>query len=181
MRCTTKAVFQACDHSQLSLSHSHSHSNKPPLQDECESDLAEAIPIMNEALAALDTIKEADINYIKKLGNPPGEQHGSAVEKVMEGSSGWQEKEGVGRGRQEQRKAGSDFLWARERPPYGMPLKYTSPLVASPRPPRSGAIKLVMEAVCVILDQKPGKIKVRAEEGVLVRARTRAHAAGGRV
>ena len=31
----------------------------------------QAIPIMNEALAALDIIKEADITYIKKLGNPP--------------------------------------------------------------------------------------------------------------
>lgn len=31
-----------------------------------------ALPILNDALAALDTIKEADINYIKKLGNPPG-------------------------------------------------------------------------------------------------------------
>jgi hypothetical protein len=48
---------------------------------------------MNEALAALDTIKEADITYIKKLGNPPA------------------------------------------------------------------AIKLVLEAVCVILEAKPAKIK----------------------
>ena len=48
---------------------------------------------MNEALAALDTIKEADINYIKKLGNPPA------------------------------------------------------------------AIKLVLEAICVILDAKPAKVK----------------------
>ena len=38
---------------------------------ECEGDLAEAMPILNEALAALDTIKDADIQYIKKLGNPP--------------------------------------------------------------------------------------------------------------
>lgn len=65
----------------------------PAPQDECEADLAEAIPILNEALSALDTIKEADINYIKKLGNPPA------------------------------------------------------------------AIKLVMEAVCVVLDVKPGKMK----------------------
>lgn len=63
------------------------------IKDECEAELAEAIPILNDALAALDTIKEADINYIRKLGNPPG------------------------------------------------------------------AIKLVMEAVCVILDVKPAKIK----------------------
>lgn len=63
------------------------------IKDECEAELAEAIPILNDALAALDTIKEADINYIRKLGNPPA------------------------------------------------------------------AIKLVMEAVCVILDVKPAKIK----------------------
>lgn len=66
------------------------------IKDECEADLAEvcdgwwsaegsgfwdaklrklepitqhmqAMPILNEALAALDTIKEADISYIKKL------------------------------------------------------------------------------------------------------------------
>jgi dynein heavy chain len=93
------------------------------IKDECEADLAEvcgtglsagsdcvpcavrghthvhmhgaqAIPILNEALSALDTIKEADVAYIKKLTNPPG------------------------------------------------------------------AIKLVLEAVCVILDVKP--VKVRA-------------------
>ncbi|KAG2451278.1 hypothetical protein HYH02_003884 [Chlamydomonas schloesseri] len=63
------------------------------IKDECEADLAEALPILNEALAALDTIDEKDINYIKKLGNPP----------VI--------------------------------------------------------IKLVLEAVCVILDVKPAKIK----------------------
>lgn len=39
----------------------------------------QAIPILNEALAALDTIKEADIAYIKKLTNPP-----SAIKLVLE-------------------------------------------------------------------------------------------------
>ncbi|KAF6263196.1 dynein heavy chain 8 [Scenedesmus sp. NREL 46B-D3] len=63
------------------------------IKDECEADLAEAIPILNDALAALDTIKESDIAYIKKLQNPPP------------------------------------------------------------------AIKLVLEAVCVVLDVKPGKGK----------------------
>lgn len=63
------------------------------IKDECEDALAEAMPILNDALAALDTIKEADIKYISKLGNPPA------------------------------------------------------------------AIKLVMEAVCVILDVKPAKAK----------------------
>lgn len=71
------------------------------IKDECEADLAEAMPILNEALAALDTIKEADINYIKKLGNPPA------------------------------------------------------------------TIKLVMEAVCVILDVKPAKGKDDAGKPIL--------------
>jgi dynein heavy chain len=71
------------------------------IKDECEADLAEAMPILNEALAALDTIKEADINYIKKLGNPPA------------------------------------------------------------------TIKLVLEAVCVILDVKPAKAKDDAGKTVL--------------
>ncbi|KAG2501733.1 hypothetical protein HYH03_000233 [Edaphochlamys debaryana] len=63
------------------------------IKDECEADLATALPILNEALAALDTIDEKDINYIKKLGNPPA------------------------------------------------------------------IIKIVLEAVCVILDVKPAKVK----------------------
>ncbi len=54
--------------------------------------LLQAIPILNDALSALDTIKESDIAYIKKLANPPA------------------------------------------------------------------AIKLVMEAVCVVLDVKPAKV-----------------------
>eukprot|EP00879_Flechtneria_rotunda_P029523 GHRR01031937.1.p2 GENE.GHRR01031937.1~~GHRR01031937.1.p2 ORF type:complete len:413 (+),score=155.94 GHRR01031937.1:2862-4100(+) len=49
------------------------------IKDECEADLAEAIPILNDALSALDTIKEADIAYIKKLANPP-----SAIKLVLE-------------------------------------------------------------------------------------------------
>ncbi|DBA76763.1 TPA: hypothetical protein ACH3X2_008790 [Trebouxia sp. C0005] len=66
------------------------------IKEECEGELAVAMPILEDALAALDTIKEADITYIRKLGNPPG------------------------------------------------------------------AIKLVMEAVCVILDVKPAKAKDEA-------------------
>ncbi len=49
---------------------------------ECEGDLAEAMPILNEALAALDTIKDADIQYVKKLGNPP-----ALIKLVMEVNS----------------------------------------------------------------------------------------------
>jgi dynein heavy chain len=39
----------------------------------------QAIPILNDALAALDTIKEGDIAYVKKLTNPP-----SAIKLVLE-------------------------------------------------------------------------------------------------
>jgi hypothetical protein len=39
----------------------------------------QAIPILNDALSALDTIKEADITYIKKLTNPP-----SAIKTVLQ-------------------------------------------------------------------------------------------------
>jgi dynein heavy chain len=49
---------------------------------ECEGQLAEALPALNEALAALDTIKEADIAYIKKLGSPP-----AAIKLVLEVNS----------------------------------------------------------------------------------------------
>ncbi len=31
----------------------------------------QALPILNDALSALDTIKEADIAYIRKLPQPP--------------------------------------------------------------------------------------------------------------
>ena len=36
-----------------------------------EDDLAEAIPILNDAIKALDTIKKADIDLVKNMGNPP--------------------------------------------------------------------------------------------------------------
>lgn len=49
------------------------------IKEECEGELAVAMPILEDALAALDTIKEADIVYIRKLGNPPG-----AIKLVME-------------------------------------------------------------------------------------------------
>ncbi|KAL3286288.1 hypothetical protein HHI36_000797 [Cryptolaemus montrouzieri] len=41
------------------------------LKKECEADLAEALPILNEALAALDTLKPADITLVKSMKNPP--------------------------------------------------------------------------------------------------------------
>ena len=49
------------------------------IKEECEGELAVAMPILEDALAALDTIKEADITYIRKLGNPP-----AAIKLVME-------------------------------------------------------------------------------------------------
>jgi hypothetical protein len=49
------------------------------IKDDCERELAIAMPILKDALAALDTIKEADIAYVRKLGNPP-----AAIKFVLE-------------------------------------------------------------------------------------------------
>ncbi|GMH41668.1 hypothetical protein BSKO_09578 [Bryopsis sp. KO-2023] len=46
---------------------------------ECEEALAEAIPVLEGALAALDTIKPADIKLVQSFKNPPG-----AIKLVME-------------------------------------------------------------------------------------------------
>uniref|UniRef100_A0A8C2TNU4 Dynein axonemal heavy chain 12 n=1 Tax=Coturnix japonica TaxID=93934 RepID=A0A8C2TNU4_COTJA len=48
------------------------------LKDECESDLAEAIPALEAALEALDTLKPSDIAIVKSMKNPP-----SGVKLVM--------------------------------------------------------------------------------------------------
>ncbi|XP_012645608.2 dynein axonemal heavy chain 3 [Microcebus murinus] len=39
---------------------------------ECEGDLAEAMPALEAALAALDTLNPADISLVKSMQNPPG-------------------------------------------------------------------------------------------------------------
>ncbi|KXS11241.1 hypothetical protein M427DRAFT_505508 [Gonapodya prolifera JEL478] len=49
------------------------------IKDECEADLSEAIPALNAALEALDTLKPADVTVVKSMKNPPG-----AVKMVME-------------------------------------------------------------------------------------------------
>ncbi|XP_035209359.1 dynein heavy chain 7, axonemal-like [Stegodyphus dumicola] len=41
------------------------------LKEECEADLAEALPALEAALAALDTLKPADITVVKSMKNPP--------------------------------------------------------------------------------------------------------------
>lgn len=41
-------------------------------KDECEGDLAEAMPALEAALSALDTLKPADITVVKSMQNPPG-------------------------------------------------------------------------------------------------------------
>lgn len=48
------------------------------LKAECEADLALAIPILEEAIAALNTLKPADITLVKSMKNPP-----AAVKLVM--------------------------------------------------------------------------------------------------
>lgn len=52
------------------------------IKDDCESDLAEAIPALEAALEALDTLKPADITLVKSMKNPP-----SAVKLVLEAVS----------------------------------------------------------------------------------------------
>lgn len=42
------------------------------LQEECEGDLAEAMPALEAALSALDTLNPADISLVKSMQNPPG-------------------------------------------------------------------------------------------------------------
>ncbi|XP_013383060.1 dynein heavy chain 7, axonemal-like [Lingula anatina] len=41
------------------------------ISDECEADLSEAIPILNSALAALDTLTPQDITLVKSMKSPP--------------------------------------------------------------------------------------------------------------
>ncbi|XP_037810078.1 dynein heavy chain 12, axonemal [Lucilia sericata] len=41
------------------------------LKSECEKDLAQAIPVLEEALQALNTLKPADITLVKSMKNPP--------------------------------------------------------------------------------------------------------------
>ena len=50
------------------------------LKDSCEADLAEAMPALESAVKALDTIKKPDIDLIKGMGNPP-----AAVKLILEG------------------------------------------------------------------------------------------------
>lgn len=41
------------------------------IKDECDANLAEAMPILNAALAALNTLTPADISVVKTMKNPP--------------------------------------------------------------------------------------------------------------
>lgn len=49
------------------------------IKDDCDSDLQEAIPALNAALAALNTLKPSDITIVKSMKNPP-----AAVKLVLE-------------------------------------------------------------------------------------------------
>lgn len=41
------------------------------LKTECEKDLAQAIPILEDALQSLNTLKPADITIVKSMKTPP--------------------------------------------------------------------------------------------------------------
>lgn len=43
------------------------------IKDECDADLQTALPILAEALDALNTLKEEDITFMKSMKNPPGQ------------------------------------------------------------------------------------------------------------
>lgn len=49
------------------------------IKDDCDGDLQEAIPALNSALAALNTLKPSDITIVKSLRNPP-----SAIKLILE-------------------------------------------------------------------------------------------------
>ncbi|XP_075900184.1 dynein axonemal heavy chain 3 [Nelusetta ayraudi] len=49
------------------------------IKDDCEGDLAEAMPALEAALSALDTLKPSDITVVKSMQNPP-----ALVKLVME-------------------------------------------------------------------------------------------------
>ncbi|XP_073425921.1 dynein axonemal heavy chain 12 [Dendrobates tinctorius] len=56
----------------------HKATEAQALKNECESELAEAIPALEAAMSALDTLKPADITIVKTMKNPP-----SGVKLVM--------------------------------------------------------------------------------------------------
>lgn len=41
------------------------------IKDECEADLAEALPALRAAIKALDTLTKADITEVKGMKSPP--------------------------------------------------------------------------------------------------------------
>ena len=49
------------------------------IKEECEAKLAEAMPAMNAATSALDTLKQNDVTIVKAMQNPP-----AGVKLVME-------------------------------------------------------------------------------------------------
>ncbi|KAM6320279.1 dynein axonemal heavy chain 3 [Podargus strigoides] len=42
------------------------------IKDECEGDLAQVMPVLKAAVAALDTLNPSDISLVKSMQNPPG-------------------------------------------------------------------------------------------------------------
>lgn len=49
----------------------HHHKFVIYLKEDCETQLAVAMPALNAAIAALDTLKQNDISIIKAMANPP--------------------------------------------------------------------------------------------------------------
>ena len=49
------------------------------IKDDCDRELSEAIPILESAIAALNTLTTKDISLVKSMANPP-----PAIKMVME-------------------------------------------------------------------------------------------------
>ncbi len=58
---------------------SHEAATVKAIKDECEADLSEAMPLLEGAIAALNTLKPADITEVKGMKSPPG-----GVKRVLE-------------------------------------------------------------------------------------------------
>lgn len=58
---------------------SHEAATVKAIKDECEADLSEAMPLLEGAISALNTLKPADITEVKGMKSPPG-----GVKRVLE-------------------------------------------------------------------------------------------------
>ena len=66
-----QVVEQAVKKEEASANESATAAKK--IKDECDNDLQTAMPILEEALGALNTLKEEDITFMKSMKSPPNQ------------------------------------------------------------------------------------------------------------